>query len=62
MIEYITKITKEEIINHPDLRDDILLNFDSMVDKIEDGKNADHCLSDFVIFLDNFVRNQPVTK
>lgn len=60
MTEYITELTKEEIKNHPSMRDDILKNFDNMIDEIEDGHDSDRCLAVYVRFLDNFVRNHPV--
>ena len=59
-MDYITKQTKEEITNHPELRDKILSNFDSMVVKLESGENPDKCYANYVSYLDNYVRNQPV--
>lgn len=61
MIKYMTNITKDEILHHPELRNDILVHFDKMIDKIEDGKNADSCFAGYVRYLDNYVRNKPTT-
>lgn len=50
---------KKGIKSHPQMREEILYNFDKFISNIEDGKDESTEYLYFMEFMDNFVLNRP---